>query len=75
MYKIYGKPGCIFCVRAKRLLDSLNLKYVYIDIEEDDHARYFVREVIGARKVPQCFIGDEYIGGYDDLEVSLKTDD
>lgn len=72
MYKIYGKEGCVFCTRAKRLLERMNLDYNYIDIDEDSQARFFVKEVVGAKKVPQIFKGTEYIGGFTDLEESLK---
>jgi len=75
-YTIYGKPGCIFCVKAKKLLDRHNLKYDYVDLEEDHQAMYFVREVLNARKVPQIMKNNddgsaEYIGGYDDLKETF----
>lgn len=71
-YNVYGKPGCVFCTRAKRLLDRMNLDYNYINIDEDSQARFFVKEVIGAKKVPQIFKGNEYVGGFTELEESLK---
>ena len=71
-YNVYGKPGCGFCTRAKRLLDRMNLDYNYIDIDEDSQARFFVKEVIGTKKVPQIFKGTDYIGGYTELAAYLE---
>jgi len=72
MYKIYGKEGCVFCVKAKKLLDRKNIHYNYIDIDENEQARHFVKNVIEAKKVPQIFDDVNYVGGYTDLVEYLE---
>jgi len=64
---IYTTSWCPYCIRAKRLLDSKRWKYEEIDVDGDDEKRAWLRKVTGMRTVPQVFIGDESVGGYDDI--------
>ena len=64
---IYTTPTCPFCVRAKRLLERKGVKYEEIDVAGDDDARMKLSQRTGRRTVPQIFIGDEHVGGSDDL--------
>jgi len=73
-YYIYGKENCPYCVKAKDLLDSKGLPYEYIDVEHDKEARQFIKEVLGAKTVPQVFLSKEvteHVGGYQDLLESF----
>lgn len=72
MYYVYGKEGCIFCVKAKKLLERMNEKITYIDIEDNEQAKHFVRNVLEAKKVPQIFDNNNYVGGYTDLVEYLE---
>jgi glutaredoxin 3 len=65
--KIYTTPYCPFCVRAKRLLERKGVRYEEIDVAGDDRARVSLAERTGRRTVPQIFIGEEYVGGSDEL--------
>lgn len=67
--EIYTKATCGFCAMAKRLLDSKEASYVETDLlrHPDKHAEMFERS--GRYTVPQVFIGDRHIGGYDDLSA------
>ena len=67
--KIYTSPYCPFCVRAKRLLERKGVAYEEIDVAGDDEARVVLAERTGRRTVPQIFIGDEHVGGSDDLHA------
>ena len=64
---IYTTPTCPYCVRAKRLLERKGVKYAEIDVAADDDARMKLSERTGRRSVPQIFIGEEHVGGSDDL--------
>lgn len=65
---IYTKFGCIFCVRAKRLLESKGLEYNEFDITLGGPKREEMRQrAPGAMTVPQIFIGDIHVGGSDEL--------
>ena len=65
--KIYTTPYCPYCVRAKRLLERKGVSYQEIDVAGDDEARIALEERTGRRTVPQIFIGDDHVGGSDDL--------
>ena len=65
--KIYTTPWCPYCVRAKRLLDKKGVSYQEIDVDADDEARIRLAQQTGRRTVPQIFIGEQHVGGSDDL--------
>jgi glutaredoxin len=68
MIKIFSKPNCPFCERAKQYLDNLDIEYNAIDITKNpmDHS-FLVRE--GHRTVPQFYQDDNLLfeGGYNQL--------
>lgn len=68
--EVYTTTYCPYCVRAKQLLDIKDLDYTEIDVTNDDAARAdLVVKSQGRRTVPQIFINDTPIGGYDDLRA------
>lgn len=69
---IYTKDNCIWCERSKILLDSKKISYNEIDLS-DDSERIKFYEKIGdnVKTVPQVFINDKRIGGFQDLKVFL----
>jgi len=70
--KIYTKSYCPYCKRAKALLDQKKIPYQEIDIENDSDGAEKLFAQTGFRTVPQIFIGDECIGGSDDLYALEK---
>ncbi len=66
--KIYTKDFCIWCDRAKALLESKDLKFTEIDISNDVARSEFYSNVgEGVKTVPQVFIEGKRIGGYQEL--------
>lgn len=65
--KVYSTLICPYCIRAKMLLDARGLAYENIDVTGDSEKRAWLVKVTGRRTVPQIFIGDEPIGGFDEL--------
>lgn len=66
--EVYSTTYCPYCVRAKALLDAKDVDYQEIDVTGDDDARIALVTKSGGRKtVPQIFINDQPVGGYDDL--------
>ena len=61
--KVYGADWCSDCIVAKNFFNSLNLKFEYVDITKDNHAKSFVEEVNkGKRVIPTIIIdGVTYI--------------
>ncbi len=64
---IYTTPICPYCVRAKALLRSKQVEFEEIDLSRDPRLQDEVRRRSGRRTVPQIFIDDQAVGGYDDI--------
>ena len=65
--EIYTTPNCPFCVRAKRLLTERGIAFTEIDVANDDVLRADIIARTGRRTVPQIFIDDRSIGGFEEL--------
>jgi glutaredoxin 3 len=72
MLRIYTKDYCPYCVKAKNLLDSIGAIYEEIDITSTPDLIIGLAKKSGMRTVPQIFIGDKCIGGYDDIHKLHK---
>ncbi len=70
---IYSTATCPYCVRAKQLLDVKGITYTEIRVDLDDAKRDEMIARSGRRTVPQIFLGDQHIGGYDDLYDYFKA--
>ena len=69
---IYTKDNCIWCDRAKILLDSKKISYNEIDLSDDTERLKFYEKIgDNVKTVPQVFIDDKRIGGFQDLKVFL----
>ena len=66
--RIYTTPTCPYCKAAEALLRSKAAPFTEIDVAADSALRAAVRELTGRRTVPQIFIGDLHVGGFDDLQ-------
>ena len=64
---LYTKSGCPFCDRAKSLLASKGQTWREVDVESDPARRDEMIDRSGRSSVPQIFIGDRHVGGFDDL--------
>lgn len=64
---IYSTPVCPYCKRAKAVFDDLKLSYKEIDLAEDEKLRNEMIEKYQWQTVPMIFVGEEFIGGYDDM--------
>jgi len=66
--EIYTSPFCGYCARAKRLLSQKGVDYVEYDVLADDSLRPTMESRAGGRTtVPQIFIGEQHIGGCDEM--------
>ena len=69
---IYTKDNCIWCDRAKILLDSKKISYNEIDLSDDSERLKFYEKIgDNVKTVPQVFIDDKRIGGFQDLRGFL----
>lgn len=69
---IYTTPYCPYCHAAKALLADKGVEFTEIDVTGNAAERARLAQVTGQRTVPQIFIGEESIGGYDEL-AALET--
>ncbi|MCP3867796.1 MAG: glutaredoxin 3 [Gammaproteobacteria bacterium] len=65
--EVYSKAWCPYCNKAKALLKSKKLDYQEIDTTHDEALEQEMLERSKRQTVPQIFIDDRSIGGYDDL--------
>jgi glutaredoxin 3 len=66
---MYTTPLCGYCAAARRLLNDKHVDFEEIDIYMDPARRAEMIERSGRRTVPQIFIGDTHVGGFDDLNA------
>lgn len=65
---MYSTNFCGYCVRARSLLERKGAAVQEIKVDEDIRDREtMVKKSGGRRTVPQIFIGERHVGGYDDL--------
>ena len=64
---VYTTSWCPYCRKAKALLASKGQKWEEIDIEERAGRREEMVKRSGRTSVPQIWIGERHVGGYDDL--------
>ena len=71
-FTIYSKGYCPFCKRAIQLAEKTGAEVEVIDVVGDEDTYTKIKKQTGQQTVPQVFIGDEFIGGFDELSA-LKT--
>lgn len=65
---IYTTPICGFCRAAKHLLTTKGVNFTEIDVMANPSRRAeMTQRANGRRTVPQIFIGDTHVGGFDDI--------
>ena len=64
---MYTTHVCPFCVMAKRLLQRKGVAYeeVYVDVDTQRRSEMVTRS--GRRSVPQIFIGEHHVGGFEEI--------
>jgi glutaredoxin 3 len=65
--EIYTTPTCPYCHAAKALLAEKGVDYTEITVLYPELREAMTQRAHGRRTVPQIFIGDTHVGGYDDM--------
>ncbi|MET3901169.1 glutaredoxin 3 [Devosia sp. UYZn731] len=65
--EIYTTPTCPYCHAAKSLLSDKGADYTEITVLDPDLRAAMTQRAHGRRTVPQIFIGETHVGGYDDM--------
>ncbi len=65
---VYTKQNCIYCTKAKTLLDNLNLKYEIKNLEDYSSVDALLEDIgKKVKSMPQIKIDNKLIGGYNQL--------
>ena len=75
---IYTTNICPYCMMAKRLLDKKGASYTEINVDAKPGLREEMMAKTNRRTVPQIYIGDYHVGGFDELyalDQQNKLDD
>lgn len=73
---LYSKVDCLWCDKAKQLLEEFGFEYTELKLGED-----YTKDELKAKlpfvnrlTVPQAFSGEDHIGGYEDLRALIELD-
>ncbi len=67
---MYSSAVCPYCTMAERLLKSKGVEQIEkVRIDLDPQQRDLMMQKTGRRTVPQIYIGDTHVGGFDDLNA------
>lgn len=72
MNVVWSKPNCPFCVKAKALLDTKGIEYEVREIGSGFTREDLLAAVPQAKTVPQIFLDNKLVGGYNELESMFK---
>lgn len=65
--RMYTTHVCPYCMKAERLLNKKGVQVQKIFVDYNHQEMIKMVEMTGRRTVPQIFIGERHVGGYDDL--------
>ncbi len=72
--ELYTTPICGYCAAAKRLLGAKGVSFTEIDVMRDPGKKAeMMQRANGGRTVPQIFIGDAHVGGFDDMNAMERA--
>lgn len=72
--EVYSTAVCPYCVAAKNLLKARGLEWTEVRVDTDPSQREaMLARSGGARTVPQIFINDHHVGGFDDLATADRS--
>ncbi len=69
---IYSGNFCPYCAMAKKLLDKKGLTYTEINVDGKPELRQEMMQKTKRRTIPQIYIGEHHVGGFDELYALEK---
>lgn len=66
---MYTTAVCPYCQMAERLLTAKGVQIEKVRVDIEPQRRVEMMEKTGRRTVPQIYVGDTHVGGYDDLSA------
>lgn len=64
---MYGTKFCAYCAAARMLFKKKNIDIEDISVQDDPERRAEMERLSGRRTVPQIFLDDKPLGGFDDV--------
>ena len=71
---VWSKDQCPYCDQAKALLKSRNIEFEERNVSQDWTREQLLEAVPNARTVPQIFLDEELVGGFNELRTRLTTE-
>ena len=71
---VWSKDQCPYCDQAKALLKSRNIEFEERNVSQDWTREQLLEAVPNARTVPQIFLNEELVGGFNELRQRLTTE-
>ena len=68
---VWSKDSCPFCTQAKALLESRGIEYEERNVSQNWTREQLLEAVPNARTVPQIFLNEELVGGFNELRQRL----
>jgi glutaredoxin-like YruB-family protein len=65
MIKVYSSDNCGYCIKLKKYLDSRNISYETIDVDESEDNAYELIRLTNQSSIPVTLIGEQTIIGFD----------
>jgi glutaredoxin 3 len=76
MIEIFGRAGCVWCVRATKLANDHNINFVYRDFTNDPSVlNELIDRIPNVATVPQIFVDGKHIGGFEDFKSAIMLGD
>ncbi len=72
---VYTASYCPFCTKAKKLLDMKKVVYQEIDVTDPTTRDHMIERSGGRKTIPQIFIENKHVGGFDDLNALDRAGD
>ena len=69
--EMFTGPQCSYCARAKALLEDKGLAFTERDISDPEVMAEFRERLPRQKSIPQVFVDDAHIGGFEDLRLRL----
>ena len=70
---MFSTDPCPFCNQAKALLESRGLSFEEINLSKDPEGRAELAARTGMMTFPQVFVGEELIGGFNELQEADRS--
>lgn len=64
---MYSTQFCPYCTRAKKLLQTKGVDFTEVRVDSDPKQRQLMMDRSGRRTVPQIWVGETHVGGFDEL--------